>query len=374
MVASVFFTDSVTVAGLKQKYSDAILGRGKVRIVIVPGHDDESWGTDNNGVKEADMTVVLGEELYKLLQDDPEYEPILVRDKSGYREPFKSFFVAEQASIKSFVANKKQIMRDLMAAGMVHRSDGVVHNNAPLPVVWRLYGINKWANENKADIVIHIHFNDYPGRRRSKTGQYAGFSIYVPEGQFSNARASRAFATPLFEQFSKFYPASNLPKEDDGIVSDQELIALGAYNTLDAASALIEYGYIYEQAFLDAEVRDTFLRELALQTYIGINRFFGNTREIFRRYPTSLLPFEWSSPLKEGDRSHPSILSLQAALLYENLYPPEGVDKHTCPLTGSFGPCTALAVKGFQQKYGIIPPTGVVGEVTLGKLNELYGR
>ena len=72
-------------------------------------------------------------------------------------------------------------------------------------------------------------------------------------------------------------------------------------------------------------------------------------------------------------KGHPSILSLQAALLFEELYPPAGESKRDCPLSGSFGPCTALAVKNFQQKYGL-PASGTVGELTLAKLNEIYGR
>jgi peptidoglycan hydrolase-like protein with peptidoglycan-binding domain len=41
-----------------------------------------------------------------------------------------------------------------------------------------------------------------------------------------------------------------------------------------------------------------------------------------------------------------------------------------CPLSGSFGNCTLQAVKAFQAKYGIIPNSGFVGEITRDKLNE----
>lgn len=373
MFASVFFVDSITVDGLKAKYARAARGDGKIRILIVPGHDNDSWGTEFRGVREADMTAAVGEELSRLLSGDSQYEPILVRTRMDYAKEFRDYFREERVVAQAFVANKKQVMKDLIKAGMIHRAQGVAHNTAPFDVVWKLYGLNRWANENRADMVLHLHFNDYPGRPYHREGRYNGFSIYIPEKQFSNSKASRSVAESLFVQFSKFYAASNFPLEDSGIVPDQDLIAIGAYNTLDAVGMLIEYGYIYEERFKDAAIRDAFLKELALQTYIGLNTFFGNTKEVLRRYPTTFLPHTWSTPFSQGVSAHPSVLSLQTALLFEALYPPEG-NKRACPLTGSFGPCTTRAVALFQQKHGITPATGVAGELTLQKLNERYAR
>ena len=66
-LASVFFTDSVTVQGLKDAYANAERGGGKVKILIAPGHDDDSWGTEFRGVREADVTAALGEKLAALV-------------------------------------------------------------------------------------------------------------------------------------------------------------------------------------------------------------------------------------------------------------------------------------------------------------------
>lgn len=376
LAASVFFVQSVTTDGLKQKYRDT--GRGnsqKIRVLIVPGHDNESWGTEFRGVREADMTAAVGEELSRLLSGDPHYEPILARTRAGYAREFSEYFIAEQDTVRGFVANKKRVMTDLKKTGMVERlAEGVVHNNAASDVVWKLYSINRWANEHNVDIVFHLHFNDYPGRRYNRPGRYDGFALYVPEDQFSNAQASRAVADSLFSQFSKFYAESNFPFEENGIVPDQDLIAIGAYNTLDAASVLIEYGYIYEQKFLDDAIRKQFMQELAFQTYLGLNRFFGAFEEALRKYPTTFLPHEWNSALAEGVANRPSVLSLQAALLLEQAYPPEGKNKRNCPLSGTFGPCTASAVRDFQREQGITPINGVVGPFTLQKLNGKYSR
>ena len=373
LAASVFFVDSVTAEGLKAKYARAARGDRKVKVLIVPGHDNDSWGTEFRGVREAAMTAAVGEELARLLSSDAEYEPVLVRTRQDYVKEFRDYFREEHASVQAFVANKKQVMKDLIKAGMIHRAQGVVHNAAPFDVVWKLYGINRWANDNGADIVLHLHFNDYPGRPYHREGRYNGFSLYIPEKQFSNSTASRSVAEALFAQFSKFYAASNFPLEDSGIVPDQDLIAVGAYNTLDAVGMLIEYGYIYEERFKDAAIREAFLKELALQTYIGLNNFFGSPKEAVRRYPTSFLPHAWETPLSQGASAQPSVLSLQAALLFETMYPPEK-DLRKCPLTGSFGPCTRRAVARFQEKHGIAPASGIAGAQTLAKLNELYGR
>lgn len=373
MFASVFFVDSITTQELKERYSGALQGNGRVRVLIVPGHDDEAWGTEFRGVREADMTVMVGEELSRILSADPTYEPILVRTRQGYAKEFQDYFEKEGSSIAEFVKGKKEVMRDLIRAGSVHMTEGVIHNSAPTLVATRLYALNKWANENNVDIVLHIHFNDYPGRPSHRAGRYNGFSIYVPDPQFSNARASIDVAESLFEQFSKFYAESNLPVEDSGVVEDHELIAIGSYNTLDPVGILIEYGYIYEQRFLDTAVRNAELRELSFQTYLGLNRFFGSFTETFRKYPTTLLPHRFDEALSQSSGTSPEVLSLQTALTLSGAYPPAGEDLHSCPRSGSYGSCTTRAVKEFQKEQGIAE-TGALDEVTRGKLNELYSK
>ncbi len=373
LAASVFFVDSVTAEGLKDLYRNAGQGDERVKILIVPGHDNGSWGTEFRGVREAEMNAVVGEELARILSSDPRLEVALARTRAGYTPEFQEYFASKKGVVQEFVANKRAVMRELLRQGSVEPVVGGQHNKAADSMVWKLYSFNKWANDHDIDLVVHLHFNDYPGRPYDRPGRYDGFSLYVPEAQFSNAKASRAVAESLFAQFSRFYAESNLPKESSGIIPGQELIAIGAYNTLDAASVLIEYGYIYEDRFLDAAIREKFLKELAFQTALGLKKFFGSFDEVFRRYHTTLLPYDWREPLAAGVRHSPSVLALQAALLSEDLYPPEG-DKRTCPLTGSFGPCTARAVKGFQEKYGITPATGALNAATLSALNEKYGR
>ena len=383
--ASTFFVDSVTEKSLKKVYENAKDRGRKVRILVVPGHDRQSWGTQFNGLKEVDLNLELGEELFDLLSQESLFDVYISQTKNGYTKEFLTYFEDQKEETAVFVAEQKGLMQKYLTTGKIHSAVRVVHNDAPNDVAMRLYGINKWANEKGIDIVIHIHFNDYPGRRLSLPGKYSGFSIYVPESQYSNAKGSMPPAESVHNCLIKFYAESNLPIEDDGVVEDQELIAIGSNNSLDSAAMLIEYGYIYEPAFIDPSLRSVVLSDLALQTYLGVLDFFeddnGNddNRASARANAADLavtrfLPHKWQSDLKKDDESAPmDVLSLQTALTLEGLYPPPGRQKNDCSLTGYFGPCTELAVRAFQERHEIYPAEGFVGAQTREKLNKMYG-
>lgn len=374
--ASVFFIESSKPELLKQIVALADQNNRKIRILIVPGHDTEFWGTQYKSVKEADMTIELGKELARLLSQDSKFDVILSRDDNGYMPALASYFSEQEKQILDFVATKKKIMTDLKSTGKITtKIDGVYHNNAPSPVIVRLYGINKWANENSVDLVIHVHFNDYPRRKRASPGDYSGFSIYVPERQYSNARASKDIATAVSLQLGTYYPESNMPKEDTGVVEDQDLIAIGSFNTLDPASILIEYGYIYEPQFLNPIIRSKIIKDLATQTYVGIHNFFGSSMpSLAGKFNTALLPHTWRDVVASGAQYNPSILSLQVALTIEGIFPPNEFDEHDCPLAGTYGACTKKSLALFQQKYKLADASGRLDQATIEKLNELYGE
>lgn len=274
-VAGVFFVESITEGELQEVYAKAKRDEGKVKVLIVPGHDDRSWGTEFNGIREADLTMRIGEALAAEFAKNPAYEATLVRGRSGYLPAFEEYVAENKERIRAEVAAKKKIMSDLFSAGSVERkTDGVQHNKAALDVVLRLYTVNQWANENGFHLVLHLHFNDHGGRPQGKVGAYSGFSLYIPEAQYSNAKASRAVAEALFAEFSPVFQKSNLPKEDAGLVPDQSLIAVGAYNTLDAAAVLIEYAYIYESPLRSFAGRQEAIERYADLTYRGVERFF----------------------------------------------------------------------------------------------------
>lgn len=373
--ASVFFIESSKPENLQKAFAEVPVTARKLRILVVPGHDEEYWGSQFDGVKEGTMTLELGKKLAALLAQDKEFDVTLARDNSGYNPILASYFAEHSEEILAFTAQKKKIMSNLEDVGQVSiQTEKVFHNNAPSPVVVRLYGINKWANENNIDLVAHVHFNDYPRKKKTTAGQYSGFSIYVPEHQYSNARASKAVADAVSKQLQTYYPPSNMPKENGGVVEDQDLIAIGSFNTLDPASILVEYGYIYEPQFLEGTIRSKVMEDLATQTYIGIHNFFNNTAPLtVSRFRTALLPHVWFETVAAGAQHNPSILSLQAALTLEGVYPPQGSDSHACPLAGTYGGCTKKAVALFQKKHGLPADPNRLSDQTRAKLNELYG-
>ena len=165
-------------------------------------------------------------------------------------------------------------MEDKIANGYILEKENVPHNTVSEDVSLKLYGINKWANENKIDAVIHIHFNDYPRKTKWTMGKYKGFAIYMPDGQFLNAKGSVRLAENIFTQLSKKYITSTYKKELSGLISDQKLIALGASGTLDkdVRSVLIEYGYIYR--FGNSSMRHKAYKTMAILTANGIKNYF----------------------------------------------------------------------------------------------------
>jgi len=369
-LASIFFIDSATEASLRQTFHEAKEKNDKVKVLIVPGHDDISWGTDFRGVKEADLTVALGEELHGLFKENSLFEVKISRTSAGHDKELDLYIEGNKQGILDFMKVQKSKMGELIDSGKIVFKIVVEHATSTSRTIQRLYGINKWANENGYDLVIHIHFNDYAGRKKSATGKYSGFSVYVPEGNFSNAKGSRAVGESIFKRLRGLYPVSNFPNEGAGIIEDQELIGVGAYNTLDGAGILIEYDYIYEPILVDRKIRNEAISDYALQTYLGVMDFFEPSR-INSDMATAYLPYEWNRNLFEGTRD-PDVLSLQAALMREGVYPPAGFSRNDCPLTGAFGPCTERAVKAFQKKYNL-EPVGQVGPKTRAKLNKIYG-
>ncbi|HLP44215.1 MAG TPA: N-acetylmuramoyl-L-alanine amidase [Candidatus Nanoarchaeia archaeon] len=382
--ASLFSKDGVTEASLRKIYATsgkqnsrqrtAWDSEKKLKVLIVPGHDDESSGAQFNHVREADLTVELGEELYRLLQQDSSLNVSLLRTKDGYDPEFYSYYENNRSEIFKFIDAHKEIMNGLLSSGDYEPIVNIYHNTVPTDVALKLYGINKWANENGVDIVLHIHFNDYPRKVRNVEGKYSGFAIYVPESQYSNSVGSKALAESIRKRMDAFYPQSNLPTESGGVLEDQELIAIGSHNTLDGAGVLIEYSYIYEPQFTDPSTRAVMMSDLALQTYLGVQDFFGNKTDEGGPYGSRLLPYQWNTDLDKISTINPDVLSLQAALAQEGLYPPPGNSKNDCPISGFFGSCTQKSVALFQEKYGLQPALGFVGELTRSKLNELYGK
>lgn len=387
--AAAFFSQGVTVAQLQQKYNEVPATNRKVRILVMPGHEPHFGGAEyvvggisgdtRRVLREREMNVALTREIATLLRSNSRYEVIVPRDDEDWAPDFLDYFRTNWLEIKAFTRSQKQQMAQFMNTGQVRKLEtGVIHNRTPDDAAIRLFGINKWANENGVDLAIHVHMNDYNRKNPKVDGEYSGFTIYVPDAQYSNSSTTKAVADAVFQRLSKYSAVSDLPKESAGIVEEQDLIAIGNANSSDAPSMLIEYGYIYEGQFRDIETRSLVFKDLALQTYLGIQDFFGEDDVIVKKGGDSVfLPHTWARNFSKQTKldtleEKKDILALQTALTSIGLYPPVGETKNSCPRGSRFGACTSAALAAFQEKYGIIGERDTVGEKTREKLNELF--
>lgn len=268
--ATLIFTERVTPETLREKYARD----EEVKILIVPGHDGEFWGTDYRGIREADLNLELGKLLKEIFTADPRFTVFITREGTDYAPEFVSYFSEQSSLIREFRDYVRTTFFSAVRKGAVTRVDENFHGTASDAIARRLYGINKWADDRSIDLVLHLHFNDYPRRRRDLPGRYAGWAIYIPESQLPNARASRALTESVAARLHVFGATSTYSQERAGVVEDQELIAVGANASLHAASLLIEYGYIYEPQFVDPAARRELFPRLAELTYQGVVDFF----------------------------------------------------------------------------------------------------
>ena len=247
-----------------------------IKILLVPGHDNEVWGAQYGNVKEAAMNLAVASRIYNILSKDKRYEVHITRDTNGYTKEFADYFTSNAGSIAAFEKNAKTERHSDIANGDFIEKENVPHHEVSSEVALKLYGINKWASENKMDAVIHIHFNDYPRPNKWMVGKYTGFTVYIPETQMVNSFASDVLGTNIFLELKKLYHTSTYDKEKGGFIPDQKLIALGSNGTLapSVRSVLIEYGYIYEKKFRNYTTRHQAYNNMARLTTQGINNYF----------------------------------------------------------------------------------------------------
>jgi peptidoglycan hydrolase-like protein with peptidoglycan-binding domain len=137
---------------------------------------------------------------------------------------------------------------------------------------------------------------------------------------------------------------------------------------------LIEYGYIYEPQFTSDDTRSIALKDLAYQTYLGLQDFFiaSSTSALDRAYDTVALPHSWIRVISDKNTQSSDIFALQSAMMIDGEYPPTTKTMNDCPRSGKFGTCTITALKSFQKKYQIVGESNIVGEKTLQLLNHLF--
>jgi N-acetylmuramoyl-L-alanine amidase len=369
-----------TVAELRSRYNSstpliAAPPAKKVRILLVPGHEPNYGGAEYGPLKERNMTVELADDLQQFLSQNSRYQVFITRDTQAWSPTFADYFSAKWNDIIAWQKAHKDEIINLERLGQFQAvTPEVDHQTVPNDVAMRIYGIDKWVDENDIDIVVHVHFNDYPGHGKAP-GKYSGFTIYVPQKEYDNSTTTQAIADTVFKRLDKYSAVSDLSGESGGIVQDQDLIAIGAYNSVDAASMLIEYGYIYEPQFTDDALRSPAIKDLAFQTYLGLQDFFdsNNAVSLSGSLDTLVMPHKWTNPIMSDNARSSDIFALQTALLIDGDYPPADKSKNNCPRTGKLGPCTREALQSFQNKFSITGEKGIVGPKTINALNSVFG-
>jgi N-acetylmuramoyl-L-alanine amidase len=351
---------TTSVTQLQAKYQTALKGGEKVKVLIVPGHEPGFGGTDYQGVYERDVNVAIAQALAAQLKTDPRLSVTVARDGTSWNAALTDYFAKEWDSIGEFIQSHKAqttTTSDVSSSGFQ-----ASHNTAPTDVATRLYGITKWANENGIDLAIHVHLND------SGDFNQSGFAIYVPDASFGNAVPSQALGVKIANELNRYNATSSLAIENLGVTADKDLIAVGAYNTANFPSVLVEYSYIYEGKIQNPAILPLAERDFANSTYRGIERFFGRP---VAYYDTLALPHRFTGSPAQNTTSA-EVYSLQQGLRRLNLYPPGGGYFYDCPVGGYFGDCTISALKAFQKSKGI-EQTGTLGPRTRAALNAYWG-
>ena len=378
IAAIIISHNAKTLAEIQSHYypsPTSLPGQHKVRILLVPGHEPDYGGAEYSNLKERNMTVEIADDLKEFLQNNGRFQVYVTRDTASWDPLFTNYFKDNWNNIQEWIDANKADFNHLVNLGQFHPIiPSPFHNSAPKNVAMRLYGIEKWANENNIDIILHLHFNDYPGHSLSSPGEYSGFTIYVPQNQYYNATTTHVLAGFIKKRLEKFNPVSDLPQESKGVVEDSDLIAVGAYNSVDAASMLVEYGYIYESQFTNPTLRSQAIRDMAFQTYLGLQDFFDprSVTSTSNSLDTLIMPHLWNEAMVGNSAPASEVFALQTALLINGSYPPGNKSKNDCPRTGTIGPCTREALRAFQNKYGITGEDGTAGQKTIQMLNQLY--
>lgn len=248
-------------------------GARKISILIVPGHEPNAGGANEfKKIKERDLNLQLSLLLKDDLLQNPEIEVVMARDQNGWNTDLKNYVTVGSSTILSWVADMKKKMMDKVDAGeMKLINPGMKHNSATSEAVLYLYGTNKWIEKNNIDLVLHIHFNNNP--KINGKPNYSGYAIYVPEKQYNNATSSKIFSSYINEEISKIENKSDMPQEKSTIIEDQQLVAVGTYDTLKIPAVVVEYAYIYEPMMVNSSTRNNFIKIAASSTATAIKKF-----------------------------------------------------------------------------------------------------
>ncbi len=237
-------------------------------ILIIPGHDVKDGGSNYKNIYERDLAAAIGKKIAEILNKESGYKIIVSRDNNSWNPVLSNYFQDNRQEIIDWKNKCQSDDRALMSSGKKkYVPDMGLHSTVTPDMSVKLYGTNKWANDNNIDLVLNLHFNDEQRPNMSAPGDLKGFNIFIPESQMKNSLASRVAAEDVFNELKKIEPPEN------NLLEDQSLIALGASGTLNAPSMLIEYAYIYEKGLRADAEREGTISQMAEQTAIGVKNY-----------------------------------------------------------------------------------------------------
>lgn len=334
----------------------------KINILIMPGHEPGYGGAEYidpiyGEIIEREVVVTLAHALEQELEKNIHYNVTVARTNADWHESIKNYFVQSWEYIDEWRIAHTVYYQAMQAVGNspnISEHQKVFHKDAPENVARRLYGINSWANENNIDIAIHLHINDYPRKNTDIPGKHVGFAIYVPASQYNNSKTAKEIAHNIYGELVRHNTISTLTGESAGIVDDAELIAVGANNTSDSASILIEYGYIYESALNNPQTQNFLIQDWAKSTAQGINSYFKQKNN--KMYSSSVLPYTFTEPINQNnDELYPvGMYALQTILLNAGFfnYPDDNGQNKQCYRSLQFDSCTTDAIRSLQKELG----------------------
>jgi N-acetylmuramoyl-L-alanine amidase len=252
-------------------------------ILVVPGHDNQYSGAKFRTIREADITLILANKIAKNFKKISGVEVSVTRSRNGYSPILVTYFKKNRNSVKKYVQEKKTAITQLaQSSGDVISPTMLPHANANAEVAYRLFAMNKWANEKKFDMVLHIHFNDNYPRSLNSRGPYSGYTVYAPGDGLPNKENSIPIANSLAKYLVTSFHPSTMPLEaknssKEGVALDNKLIALGAYGTSNIPTVLVEYGYIYEPALTGKSFNKT-TDLMAKDTVFGIENYMATLK------------------------------------------------------------------------------------------------
>ncbi len=245
-------------------------------ILLVPGHDTTTGGAHFNDIYERDLVVEVANNISTLLGQDQKYKIIVARDTQTWNPIFADYFTNYKQAILDFKNEHQATYKLLVKSG----EEKVVpdmgeHTLASKTTAIELYGINKWADENNVDLVIHLHFNNSNRKNITLPGPHSGFDMFIPEKQSVNAATSRIIAEDVYNELKKKF-SPEAPGYYNSLFEDQSLIALGASGTLTKPAVLIEYDYIYDKILQTDMGQKQALEQMAEQTVAGIQNYVNS--------------------------------------------------------------------------------------------------